>query len=951
MTVSLLLHGDGANGSTTIVDSSQAPKTPTVYGNAQISTAQSLFGGASIKFDGAGDYLEYAPHADFDFGAGDFTLECDVYFTGWPALNGTSSYGEALICRDSSAAGQRIFAWYITGTASSLTTIQFFGFDAAGTFEQINASYSFALNTHYRLRLVRSGNLVYFFVNGTLLNAGGTTFTKTLKTATQPLRIGALRGAGETTVFHLNGYLDEVRISNGEALSTASYTLATSAFPDPVPVYIVKPIVRANGEIQISSGFQGGTATSATSTTLTDSAKAFAVNAMVNRVVWITAGTGIGQSRLITANTATGVTIDSSWEITPDATSSYVISYVLADIVTAGLSAYCNLAQTGLSTYIANKSIRLLSGGFLSMLRTSIIFNADLLSFKTDVGSYFQSGRSQYTYADKWIGFDGGSIHYTETDGAFPGNEYEWLGHTRLYATQVGVTGNTSNHIIYINRKDTASSLTNQGVELIDCFVIGAQFCISTTDTVVNTSWHSGGVLVYGQPVNFFGNTLAGRFATDAEVYLNQPNGIGGGDVVDATWLGIINNYAYDLAKRAIAYLWNTTITVPTWKDHFFNWSTAGGHPTTGIVYRGYTVDISVQNTALATVDAVVGVFDRLGDGAVLTGKSAMYPVRASAITLSAGTYTGVVGSGLGLPILYAKYTVGTNDTTLSTEYLYAPFTFKVRKYGYQFLQKAADWTERSKEQITLNTNIFVVASEAVAALIAGVAIDGTAKTITLSATHTLQELYDYSQSWAATTTNVVYDECLTSSDGNNFNLPATWTLIPANYLDYGSKRINGGTIRFDTAGTYAPKVGDTTLKFTAVSGTYALAGADITGTVTLVNTGGGLITVSLAPGVSYINTGPNITVEQVLNESLAITNLVPGSTVYVVTDNGTVIANEVVAGTSTSYALTSGNTAGATYLTVRVRKATGSPAYQPWQTQTANLLSQSLFVQQELDE
>ena len=37
--VSLLLHGDGANGSTTLVDSSPSPKTVTAFGDAQISTA------------------------------------------------------------------------------------------------------------------------------------------------------------------------------------------------------------------------------------------------------------------------------------------------------------------------------------------------------------------------------------------------------------------------------------------------------------------------------------------------------------------------------------------------------------------------------------------------------------------------------------------------------------------------------------------------------------------------------------------------------------------------------------------------------------------------------------------------------------------------------------------------------------------------------------------------
>ena len=55
--VSLLLRGNGINGSTTIIDESATPKTVTVYGNAQISTAQSKFGGASIYLDGTGDYL------------------------------------------------------------------------------------------------------------------------------------------------------------------------------------------------------------------------------------------------------------------------------------------------------------------------------------------------------------------------------------------------------------------------------------------------------------------------------------------------------------------------------------------------------------------------------------------------------------------------------------------------------------------------------------------------------------------------------------------------------------------------------------------------------------------------------------------------------------------------------------------------------------------------------
>jgi len=43
--------------STTFTDSSLSPKTITRYGNAQIDTAQSVFGGAAGLFDGSGDYL------------------------------------------------------------------------------------------------------------------------------------------------------------------------------------------------------------------------------------------------------------------------------------------------------------------------------------------------------------------------------------------------------------------------------------------------------------------------------------------------------------------------------------------------------------------------------------------------------------------------------------------------------------------------------------------------------------------------------------------------------------------------------------------------------------------------------------------------------------------------------------------------------------------------------
>ena len=70
--------------------------------------------------------------------------------------------------------------------------------------------------------------------------------------------------------------------------------------------------------------FATGTATSATATTLTQTGKTWTASQWINSQVRITGGTGAGQIRTITANTADTLTV-ATWTTTPDATSVYAI--------------------------------------------------------------------------------------------------------------------------------------------------------------------------------------------------------------------------------------------------------------------------------------------------------------------------------------------------------------------------------------------------------------------------------------------------------------------------------------------------------------------------------------------------------------------------------------------------------------------------------------------------
>jgi hypothetical protein len=209
--VSLLLHGDGANGSTTIIDSSPSPKTVTAVGNAQISTLQSRFGGASIAFDGNGDRLTASLAAAI--GTTDFTLESWVYLNN----NNTT---QPILC-----IGDAFFASGITVYVTSAGRFAVFSHNsviAVGTTQTVSAS----AWTH--LACTRSGGTMRLFVNG--VQDGSVTNARNYTNTA--LRVGSeLYNSAQGAEF--NGYIDDLRITQGIArYQGPSFPVPTAPFPD-----------------------------------------------------------------------------------------------------------------------------------------------------------------------------------------------------------------------------------------------------------------------------------------------------------------------------------------------------------------------------------------------------------------------------------------------------------------------------------------------------------------------------------------------------------------------------------------------------------------------------------------------------------------------------------------------------------------------------------------------
>lgn len=221
--VVLLLHCDGADGSTVFTDNSYLQNTVTANGNAVISTAQSKFGGASGYFDGSTGYLAVADTDALNLGVGGVPFTAEMWLYPEPAAASRVFF---------SRNGGDTASW---NTPNSLqiewwldaSNAMRFVFKTQSGFAELLADATVEPNQWTHVAATYDGTTTKIFINGVKQNAESTA-SYAASTGNITHTIGMEGGA-----YYFPGYIDDFRVTLGVARYTANFAPPTAAFPNP----------------------------------------------------------------------------------------------------------------------------------------------------------------------------------------------------------------------------------------------------------------------------------------------------------------------------------------------------------------------------------------------------------------------------------------------------------------------------------------------------------------------------------------------------------------------------------------------------------------------------------------------------------------------------------------------------------------------------------------------
>jgi len=218
--VTVLLPFDGTNGATSTTDSSNSNHTVTFGGDAEISTAQSKFGGSSLSLDGNGDYVEL-PQSTNQLASLDFTVECWFRFNSGAGSNTMGIWGSYY----TTPSGKGLWMTHHPPQGDQLYFQVHYG-SSNWAYLNWNQGTRTALsnNTWYHAAVTRQGSTWRMFLNGSLEDS--MTLNSNVTDSGSTTRLGTV---GPSNANYLNGYIDDFRITKGLARYTSNFTPSTSA--------------------------------------------------------------------------------------------------------------------------------------------------------------------------------------------------------------------------------------------------------------------------------------------------------------------------------------------------------------------------------------------------------------------------------------------------------------------------------------------------------------------------------------------------------------------------------------------------------------------------------------------------------------------------------------------------------------------------------------------------
>ena len=185
-------------------------------GTAKTQSSVVKYGTGALQFNGTTDYLTVPSNAAFAFGTGDFTIE------GWMYNATPSAYAGLFSSYPSTGT--------VPGAAINIRNTGIVEFNIGyvmGSVNVVTSTAAISANTWTHLAAVRSNGSMMLFVNGVLQ---GTLANST--NISYPSAIVGRYYIDGTSQYFLNGYIDDLRVTNGVARYTANFTAPTSALPN-----------------------------------------------------------------------------------------------------------------------------------------------------------------------------------------------------------------------------------------------------------------------------------------------------------------------------------------------------------------------------------------------------------------------------------------------------------------------------------------------------------------------------------------------------------------------------------------------------------------------------------------------------------------------------------------------------------------------------------------------